>query len=330
MTILFVSGVSDLSEVGLILDEQGKLGYMLDGNCSVENRLPMSKEAADSCLLFGKAVEQQGIGFTRPPSLIFNQIANPDTHRGALERCIELCEQVNTTVINHPGKVLQTSRDLVAQKLQGIPGVIVPRTQRFQPRSPDEVFSRAAAENFDFPFIARVAGLHGGVGMVRVDNRDSHALLHALPFDGRDFYLTEFVDYGDEEGMYHKQRIVCIDGEPFLLNSVFGPDWNIHASARSFMLQRESWEDDRIRVGDLESRALPPLLEAIRGISQRLGLEYFGIDCSLRPDGQMLVFEANANMNLLHNPHPELQERFDKLNELVYQLLTKYSGEKVI
>jgi len=330
MTILFVSGVSDLSEVGLILDDQGKLGYMLDGNCSVENRLPLNKGVADSCLLFGKAVEQHGIGFTRPPSLIFNQIANPDTHRGALERCVELCDQVNTTVINHPRKVLETSRDRVAQKLQGIPGVIMPRTQRFAPRSPDEVFSRATAEGFDFPFIVRVAGLHGGVSMVKVDSRDGYKLLHALPFDGRDFYLTQFVDFRDEDGRYHKQRIIVIDGEPLMRHSLYDESWKVHGASRTFMRARDSWEEDIAYFDRVNNELLPPVRPAIEEITRRLELEYYGIDCNLRADGQMVVFEANANMNVLHNPNPQLSYRLEPIKQRLYTTLTKYSGEKVI
>ncbi|MCH5373446.1 MAG: hypothetical protein JJ992_05685, partial [Planctomycetes bacterium] len=179
MAILFVSGVNDLSKIGVTLDEKGQIGYLIDGNCSVHERLPLREGVASSLLIFGKGVRQRGVEFKTPPSLIFNQIADPDTHRGALERCIELCEQVNTTVINHPRYVLQTSRDLVAEMLQGIAGVVMPRTQRFRPRSPEEVFSRATAEGFDFPFIARVAGFHGGQNMVRVNGPDDHAALHA-------------------------------------------------------------------------------------------------------------------------------------------------------
>ena len=100
------------------------------------------------------------------------------------------------------------------QALQGIPRVHMPRTQRFRPNSPDEVFSRATAEGFDFPFIVRVAGLHGGVSMVKVDSREAYSALHALPFDGREFYLAEFVDYRSKDGLFrklHRIRIVTVE-----------------------------------------------------------------------------------------------------------------------
>ncbi len=330
MTILFVSGVNDLSKVGLTLDDQGGLGYLIDGNCSVHHRLPLREDVAASFLIFGLGVKQRGIEFKTPPSLIFNQIADADTHRGALQRCIELCEQVNTLVINHPRQVLQTSRDQVSQLLQGIPGVIMPRTQRFQPRSPDDVFSRATAEGFGFPFITRLAGLHDGQSMIKVDSRESYGALHALPFDGRDFYMTEYVDCQDEQGLHHKQRIAVVDGEPVLRHAMFDAKWNIHSGSREFMGTRQSWDDEKAYFDRFNNELLPPMRQAIDEITRRLQLEYYGIDCSLRPDGQMVVFEASANMNFLYNPYDRIQYRVDAIVDLIHKMLTRYSGERVI
>lgn len=330
MAILFVSGVNDRSVMGVDLDERGNLVHLLDGNCSVNHRLLLAQDIASEFVLFGKGVRQRSIQFNVPPSLVFNQIADPDTHRGALERCIELCEQVNTTVINHPRHVLETGRERVSAKLQGLAGVVAPRTVRFQPRSPDDVFEHAAAQGLDFPIIARVAGEHHGRSMIRADGAEHYAALHALPFDGRDFYLSEFIDYRDADGFYHKQRIVVIDGEPLLRHSLYFDEWMVHASSRAFMLERESWEQDIARFDRLSHEVLPPLRPVIREIADRLQLEYFGIDCSLRPDGRLLVFEANANMNVLHGPNPATRYRIEAIEQRLYALLTKYSGERVI
>ncbi len=330
MSIIFVNGVSDRSVMGVSLDDQGMLVYMIDGNCTIHNRLPLKEGLASQVMLFGKGVRQPGMDLDKTPSLIFNQISDADTHRGALERCVDFCEQVNTTVINHPKHVLQTGRDRVSQLLQEIPGVIMPRTLRFRPRSPEDVLDFAAAEGFDFPFIARIAGDHSGKSMIRVDKADDGVLLHALPFDGRDFYLTQYVDYSDEDGLYHKQRIIVIDGEPLLRHALYMNDWVVHANSRAFMMERDTWEQDVARFDRLSKEELPRLRPAIEEITRRLQLEYYGIDCSMRPDGQMLVFEANANMNILHGPNPASRYRVEAIEQEIYKLLTKYSGEKVI
>jgi hypothetical protein len=226
--------------------------------------------------------------------------------------------------------VLQTGRERVADLLQGIPAVIRPRTLLFQPRSPDDVLAYAAGQGLAFPYIARVAGDHHGQSMVRLVTPQDYPALHALPFDGRDFYLTEYVDYRSEDGLYHKQRIVVIDGEPLLRHALYFNEWMVHASSRAFMMERENWDQDRARFDRLSREVLPSLRPAIDEITRRLQLEYYGIDCSLRPDGRVLIFEANANMNVLHGPNPETRYRLEPIEKSLYALLTRYSGEQVI
>jgi hypothetical protein len=54
---------------------------------------------------------------------------------------------------------------------------------------------------------------------------------------------------------------------------------------------------------DRFERELKPLIAArVRTIAERLGLDFFGIDCHVTADGELLLFEANASMNLLVNP----------------------------
>ncbi len=330
MAILFISGINDLSVVGLSLDSNGQLVQLMDGNCSIHGRVPLKKGIDAYAVLFGKGVKQPMFNFSSNLSLIFNQIADADTHRGSLERCIELCSRVSVPVINRPERVLQTTRDRISELLQGIPGVIMPRTLRFQPLSPEAVFEHAAAEEIDFPFIVRVAGDHAGKSMVLVKGREDNDALHVFPLDGRDFYLTEYVDCRTRAGLYDKQRFVVIGGEPVLRHWLQNDQWKIHGSSRSFMLARESWAEDRTRTQWLESEMVPRLMPAFREIHARVGLEYFGLDCNVLPNGDLLIFEANANMNILHNPYPEMNERIMMIHRKIQALLARLSGEVVV
>jgi hypothetical protein len=80
-----------------------------------------------------------------------------------------------------------------------------------------------------------------------VDGREDYQALHAYPFDGREFYLTEFAECRDNEGFYQRQRLVVIDGEPVLRGSLYDQDWKVHGASRLFMMEQESWDDDRAR-----------------------------------------------------------------------------------
>jgi hypothetical protein len=44
--------------------------------------------------------------------------------------------------------------------------------------------------------------------------------------------------------------------------------------------------------------------QALRAIRERIGLDYFGIDCGLDSDGNLLVFEVNASM-LVHDDNAD-------------------------
>jgi hypothetical protein len=329
MAILFVSGINDLSKIGLTTDDAGNVIQLLDGNCSIHQRVPLREGIDAYAVLFGKGVKQPRFEFIATPSLIVNQISDVDTHKGALERCIEMCSLTSAPVINHPRKILLTSRSRVSRLLQGIPGVTMPRTVRMTPRSPEDVFATAVAEHIDPPFLVRLAGDHGGRSMTRIDGPDERDRLHVYPFDGRDFYLTEFVDSRQGEDFYHRQRLVVIDGEPVLRGSLYDKHWKVHGASRRFMMERESWDEDRTRSAWLEQEVIPDLGPAVREITDRLELEIYGIDCSLRPGGRMVIFEANANMNFLTNDHPEMSERIDMIRRRILDMLARHSGENV-
>lgn len=329
MAIMFVNGINDRGIIGVDIDEKGEMFRLIDGNCSIQHRLPLKKGADIEFTVFGLGVKQPGVKFRQKPSLIFNQISDADTHKGALERCAQLCGQLGGPVINRPEHVMNTTRDKVSLNLLGISGVHMPRTLRFRPRSPEEVLEFAISRKILHPYIVRVAGTHQGRRMVRLDSPGEMPRLHEFPFDGRDFYLTEYVDYRDEKGLYHKQRIIVIDGEPYLRHALYQDEWLVHAAARDFMMKHDSWEDDIARFDNLSREVLPQIRPAIDEITRRLKLEYYGIDGSIRPDGSLLVFEANANMNVLHSPNEAARYRVEAIQKALYGMLEKYSGEQL-
>ena len=331
MAILFVEGVNDSCKVSVTLDRNNQIVYLLDGNCSVYGRLPLKKGMAANAVLFGKSVRQYHFNFSVIPSLIFNQISDADTHGGCLQRCIELCAQLDSYVINRPEQILKTTRDSVARLLQGIPGVTIPRTLRIKPRSPDDVFASAATENLGFPFIIRMVGTHGGQSVSLLNSREDYPSLHVYPFDGRDYYLIEYLDLKDSDGLFHKQRLAMIDGEPILRHTLYDQNWKVSAASRSFMSGRgETWDEYHARAHTFENEIIPRAKPAIKEITKRLGLEYYGIDCNIGPDGQMTIFEANASMNILFNELKPMNNLLKEIERRIVAMLVRYSGENII
>ena len=327
MTVLFVRGINDKNKVTPHLTKDGKLGLEFDGSCSVFRYTDFSEQAAETVILFPPSANQPAIRLAKKPSLVFNEISDPDSHKTTLERCVKMCSALGVPVINHPANILRTSRDSVANLLGDVPGVKMPKTIRFKPRAPEDVFKQIAESGFDFPVIVRIAGVHGGKSNVFVESESDLHKLHIYPFDGSSFYLTQFVDYRSEDGLYRKYRIVVVDGEPMVRHLLMNSEWLIHAASQDFMEKRpELWDEEKDSYEKFESNLKPVIASSVREITKRLNLEYYGIDCNINEQGEILIFEVNANMNVFFNRNPAYEERLKRIKQAIKGLVKRKSS----
>ena len=152
-------------------------------------------------------------------------------------------------------------------------------------------------------------------------------MLHVYPYDGSDFYLTQFVDYADDDGFYRKLRMVVIDGVPLYRHLLIDRKWMIHASSTRFMMENESLMQEATALQESFDRdTLPAIRPVIDEITRRLQLEYYGIDCNLRSDGKILVFEINANMNILLNYNPRLAPQLQLIRRHIRAMLDNHAA----
>ncbi len=116
----------------------------------------------------------------------------------------------------------------------------------------------------------------------------------ATALSGDTCYITRFHDYRGHDGWYRKYRLVFVGGAVFPVHLAIGADWLLHywrATMTGWMRDEEdAFLADHKRV--FTGRAA----DALVAIGRRLGLDFAGLDCALLPDGQVLVFEANATM----------------------------------
>jgi glutathione synthase/RimK-type ligase-like ATP-grasp enzyme len=61
-------------------------------------------------------------------------------------------------------------------------------------------------------------------------------------------------------------------------------------------------------LADFDQTLRPVIEDRLAQITQRLGLDYYGIDCHLNERGEILVIEASANMNILYNSRQEYEQ----------------------
>lgn len=292
-------GLPDDSLVPLMSNGK-QLVWSVPGNTSFPSQLAPEIRNRITQVFFGPriALTPANSAYGKP---VVNNIGDPGTSAISLRMLAALLEQVRAPCFNHPLAVLDSGRDRVAAKLTRIAGMQVPRTERIRIDEPADLASAAQGLGLDFPLILRLAGAHGGDTTVRIDGpADIRPALKRLAWGGRDLYATEFVDYRDGDGRYRKMRIAIVGGDFFIRHLIVADEWHIHAQPRNAAAAAE----ERAALADFPTSLLPRIRETLEAVSEAMGLDYFGIDCSLRPDRRLLLFEANTLMNILHNSQP--------------------------
>ena len=328
MAIVFTFGVNDQGVAAVRPDANGQMRIHVDGSSNIIGMMDFGRITPIPFLLYGPNAEQPPFRIPGKPSLIFNQISDGDSHTVALKRCVELCRQVKAPVINAPEAILSSTRDQVAQRLREIPGVHAPKTVRSAPGSPAEVLAAIENSGLEYPVIMRTTGEHNAAGMVLLHGCEDLEKLHVFPFDGRDFYLSEYVDFSDHNGIFHKHRIVMVDGEPMPRHAFFNDHWMVNSSCIDFMRAHPEYGSPAENLDELERQRLPKALHALQEISRIMELDYFGIDCQIDADGQVLLFEANANMNVMIDKIPEISGRIVAIKQKLRALIERRSGER--
>ncbi len=77
-----------------------------------------------------------------------------------------------------------------------------------------------------FPIIIRPRRSHAGIGLAKLDDHAAlGAYLNTRP--EHDFFISRFVDYASEDGLFRKYRVVVVDGRPYACHMAISDQWNI-------------------------------------------------------------------------------------------------------
>ncbi len=259
------------------------------------------------------AVEAQGSIAELPAhDLVFNAVGDADLAPGALQAAQAVLARTAAPVINRPDRVVLTGRAAVAARLAGTPGVVTPRVVA----TPRETV-RPAARRFGYPLLLRSPGYHTGRHFLKVDDASQLAdALAALP--GRDLLLIQFLDARDAQGQARKFRVMLIGGQIFPLHLALSGDWKVHYFTADMAEQPEHRTQEAAFLSDMPGVLGPRAMAGLAGIGERLGLDYAGVDFALSPEGDVLLFEANATMVV--NP-PDADPRWDYRRPAVENIL---------
>jgi len=266
-----------------------------------------------------------------PHHLVFNAIGDADVSKPSLDAAMEILKRSTAPVVNHPSTVLATGRADNAERFAHIPGVITAR-MTLLPRellASNDAPTMLANRGFTFPLLLRSPGFHTGRFFVCCEDRE--ALAAALPsMPGQELMVIQYLNARSADGKIRKYRIMMIDGKLYPLHVAISHDWKIHYFSADMVDNPENRAEDAAFLNDMPKVLGSRAMAALEKIREALGLDYAGADFSLSPDGDVILFEANATM-FVGLPDPDARwdyrrQAVQRILDTIRNLLTKHAA----
>ena len=272
------------------------------GNTPTEYLFKNAAYDTDTLALF----ESHGYGaeaFKQGVQVVVNLISDVDQAAAMLPLAADLVEALGKPTINHPRNILRTTRDAVAHLLTDIAGCRIPNIVRQKAGTALSVEKLQAAFPPASAILARPAGTHGGDDFEKIDGPAELTAYLAQPAD-TDRYFIEYADYRSTDGYFRKYRFIFVDNQILPYHLAIADGWKVHHVNTDMANQPWMQQEEAAFLSDPAVVFNAGHHRALQEIGERIGLEYFGIDCGLDVGGNLVVFEVNASM-LVHDDNRE-------------------------
>jgi hypothetical protein len=258
-------------------------------------------------------------------------VGESDEHRIVLAEIERLTADWPRPVLNRPERVVPLAREHLCGLLQNIPGLTMPLTARltrdtFARLDAGEIALTDVLDDGVFPLIARPVNSHAGLGLERLDDAGRIGPYLAERHEG-EFYISRFVDYRSADGLYRKYRIVFVDGRPFACHMALAEQWRIWYLNAGMRENAEKRAAEAAFMASFDEDFAQRHAGAFHALAERIGLDYFAIDCAEMPDGDLVMFEADIAM-IVHDmddpkiyPYkpPQMRKVFDAFRTMLYR-----------
>jgi glutathione synthase/RimK-type ligase-like ATP-grasp enzyme len=279
------------------------------GDISENTPLDCLLENSDVDLIFYYVSPHDPLALPIPEhDAVFVAICESNENRATLAALEQPLAHWPKPVINKPQYILPTGREAASRLLQDAPGLLIPPTLHVS----RPILLEIAAGNTmlsgqfagcDFPIIVRPVGSHAGRDLDRIE-RPEELATYLDKVEGEDFFLSRFIDYSGEDGLFRKYRVVLIDGKPYACHMGVSSHWMIHYVNAGMYEDAKKREEEAAFMQHFDDFALRHHA-ALDAIHQRTNLDYLCIDCAEAKDGQLFIFEVDHTM-VVHAMDPEL------------------------
>jgi hypothetical protein len=227
--------------------------------------------------------------------------------RDALRRIERAASRLPRPLLNPPHAVCNLDRDKLHRLLDGIDGLEIPSTTGITHEILSEL-SRGSLAPGDieaglaFPVIVRPRGSHAGAGLAKLD--DTAAIDRYLDqHQEQEFFISRFVDYASNDGLFRKYRLVFVDGRPFACHMAIADRWDVWYLNAGMSASAGKRREEAEFMRTFETGFARRHEVALTAMADWIGLDYFTVDCAETKSGSLLVFEAD-NTAIVHNMDP--------------------------
>ncbi len=238
--------------------------------------------------------------------LVFMAVGESDEARPLLHQMAAVEDLLPRPIVNRASRVLELARDRLCHRLADAPGVVCPPTVRVD-REALAVVVQDRAQGGSFladgaAVIIRPVGSHAGKALERIVDRDAlGAYLDEEP--AALFYVSPFVDYAGDDGLYRKYRIAFLGGRPFLCHMAVSEHWMVHYLNAGMAESEAKRAQEQAAMETFDGDFAHRHASNFRDLVDRVELDYFAIDCAELKDGSLLIFEADVAM-IIHDFDP--------------------------
>ncbi len=229
--------------------------------------------------------------------VVFNAIGDAELCGPALEAAARFAKMATRPIINSPTAIIQTGRAANAERLRELPGVVTPHIIAV-PRTVLTGSNAAAAIpslGFEFPLLLRSPGFHTGQNFLLVETAtELPAAAASLP--GDELLVIEYLNARGKDGKARKYRVMIIDGRLYPLHLAISQQWKVHYFTADMADHADHRSEDAAFLDNMPAVLGQKAVTALEQIAEKLDLDYCGVDFALSPQGDVLLFEANATM----------------------------------
>ena len=234
-------------------------------------------------------------------------------------------------MLNPPHRVSNLDRDKLHGLLRGIDGLDIPATISVTRTQMSDVAQAAfplanILPELQFPIIIRPRGSHAGVGLAKLDD---HAAIDRYLAERaeHEFFISRFVDYAGDDGLFRKYRVVVVDGRTYACHMAIAERWDIWYLNANMAFSQSKRDEEENFMRTYDSAFALRHQGALAAMIDRVGLDYFTIDCAENGRGKLLIFEAD-NTAVVHNmdspelfPYkpPQMRKIFEAFAAMLYR-----------